>query len=107
MKRILLTAMLLLAPPAMLHGAALKVASVFTDHAVIQRDAAVPVWGWAGSGEEVTVTFAGQKKSTTADAAGKWLVKLDALPASAEGRELRVAAGGKSLTCEDILIGDV
>jgi sialate O-acetylesterase len=88
-------------------GAELKLASVFTDHAVLQREAAVPVWGWAGSGEEVTVAFAGQKKSTTADAAGKWLVKLDALPASAEGRELCVAAGGKSLTCEDILIGDV
>jgi sialate O-acetylesterase len=102
-----IAALLLLLPLAALHGAELKLASVFTDHAVLQREAVVPVWGWAGAGEEVTVAFAGQKKSATADAAGKWLVKLDALPASAEGRELRVTAGEKALTCADVLIGDV
>ena len=32
--------------------------------------------------------FAGQKKTGTADAQGKWLVKLDPVPASAEGRDL-------------------
>lgn len=41
----LLTA--LLAPSIALHGAELKLASVFTDHAVLQREAVVPVWSWA------------------------------------------------------------
>jgi sialate O-acetylesterase len=60
---------LLLALTSALHAAELRLASVFTAHAVLQREAVVPVWGWAGAGEEVTVAFAGQKKSATADAA--------------------------------------
>ena len=53
---------------------------------VLQREKPVPVWGWTEPGEPITVQFAGQKKTTVADADGKWLVKLDPLPASAEPR---------------------
>lgn len=56
---------------ASLH-AGVRLPSIFADHMVLQRDAAVPVWGWAEPGEKVTVEFAGQKKTTAADAAGKW-----------------------------------
>ena len=49
---------LLLAPLSALHGAELKLATVFSDHMVLQRDAAVPVWGMAAPGESVTVEFA-------------------------------------------------
>ncbi|MCY2996334.1 MAG: hypothetical protein NTY19_52085 [Planctomycetota bacterium] len=85
----LLTA-LLLAPLAALDAAELKLAAVFSDHMVLQRDKLVPVWGWANAGEKVTVEFAGQNKTAQADATGKWLVKLDPLKASAEPRRLRV-----------------
>ena len=37
-----------------------KLPAMFTDHAVLQRDMPVPVWGWADPGEKVTVTIAGQ-----------------------------------------------
>ena len=47
------------------------VAGVFGDHAVVQRGVEVPVWGKATPGAEVTVEFAGQKKSARADAVGK------------------------------------
>ncbi len=52
-------------------AAELKLANVFTDHAVLQRDAAAPVWGWADAGAEVSVEFAGQKITAIADANGK------------------------------------
>ena len=58
----------------------LSLNSLFTDHAVLQRDAAVPIWGKAEPGSEVTVEFAGQKKSATAGADGKWIARLDPLP---------------------------
>ena len=32
-------------------------AVVFSDHMVLQREMAVPVWGTADAGEKVTVTF--------------------------------------------------
>ena len=40
--------------------AAVKFAAPFTDGAVLQREAKVPVWGTADAGEAVTVTFAGR-----------------------------------------------
>ena len=45
---------------------------------VVQREAAVPVWGWAEAGEKITVSLGGQSKSTVAGDDGKWSVKLDA-----------------------------
>ena len=74
---------LLLAPLAGLHATDIKLASVFTPNAVLQRDKPVPVWGWAAANARVTVEFAGQKKDTIADPGGKWSVALDAMPANA------------------------
>ena len=55
-----------------------KLPAMFTDHAVLQRDMPVPVWGWAEPGEEVKVSIAGQTEKTTADEKGKWRVTLEA-----------------------------
>ena len=38
---------------------------LFCDHAVLQRDAKVPVWGWTEPSAKVTVTFAGQTRTAT------------------------------------------
>ena len=43
--------------------AAVRLASPFTDHMVLQCDAKIPVWGTADAGEEVTVEFAGTKET--------------------------------------------
>ena len=84
-------------------AAELKLAGVFADHAVLQCDRPVPVWGWTNPGEEVVVDFAGQKKTTKADANGKWIVKLDPLAASAEPHDLKVG----DLVVRDVLVGEV
>jgi sialate O-acetylesterase len=73
---------------------------------VLQRDMTAPVWGWAKAGEKVTVSFAGQQKSAVADESGAWIVRLDAMPASASPRELTVA-GENKLTLKDVLVGEV
>ncbi|MBM4050569.1 MAG: hypothetical protein FJ279_36195, partial [Planctomycetes bacterium] len=93
--------------------AELRLASIFADHAILQRDRPVPVWGRAEPGETIAVEFAGQKKTATADASGRWRVTLDAMPASAEPRELHVqskiqsAWGGRKSKIVDVLVGDV
>ncbi|MBC8012312.1 MAG: 9-O-acetylesterase, partial [Burkholderiales bacterium] len=71
-----------------------------------QRDAPVPVWGSAAAGEVVVVDFAGQTKRATADAAGRWLVKLEPMPASAEPQTLHVR-GRNVLALSDVLVGEV
>ncbi|MBT7298681.1 MAG: hypothetical protein HN849_04175 [Victivallales bacterium] len=93
----------------MLHGADLKLSGVFADHMVLQRQKPAPVWGWAIPGERVTVRFAGQSKSAVADAAGKWQLRLDPMPASAESRTLvaEARAAQQQLRITDVLVGDV
>ena len=44
-----------------LHASALEPGAPFADHAVLQRQQPVPVWGWSKPGTEVTVEFAGQR----------------------------------------------
>lgn len=82
---------------------------LFSDHMVLQREQPVPVWGWASPGEEVIVGFAGLKKTGRADASGKWMVRLDPMPASAESRDLTVEAGPghDKVILHDVLVGDV
>jgi len=53
--------------------------AIFDDHMVLQRDIPVSVYGKAEAGEKVTVAFAGQTKSASADKEGAWCVKLVSL----------------------------
>ncbi len=105
MKKVLLT-LALVALSAAGRGE-LRVASPFTDGAVLQRGRAVPVWGVADPNAKVMVSFAGQTKSTAADANGQWRVNLDALTASKEGRELVVESGTARHIAKDVLVGEV
>ena len=82
-----------------------RLPAVFSDHMVLQRGAPIPVWGWADPGEEITVTIAGQTKTTTADPAGKWRVKLDPLQ-SPDPLTFTVKARN-TLTVTDVLLGEV
>ena len=50
--------------------AKVRLAGVFGDHMVLQRDQPIPVWGWAAPGEKVTTSLADQKASATADENG-------------------------------------
>lgn len=86
--------------------AEVKLASIFGDSMVLQRDLPVPVWGTAAAGEKVTVTFGDQSKSVEAGDSGRWQVKLDALKASAEGRTLSVK-GSNAVELKDVLVGEV
>ena len=93
---------------SLLAAAGFRLGSPFSDHMVLQREKAVAVWGWADAGESVTVAFAGQSKSATAGADGKWSLKLDALKASAEPRTLVVTGkDGHKLEAKDVLVGEV
>jgi len=88
-------------------AAELSLPSVFSDHMVLQRERAVPVWGKADPCTKVAVSFAGQTKTTTADTEGKWRVDLGKLSASAESRTLTVRAGDKQIVFQDVLVGEV
>ncbi|MHC4502423.1 MAG: sialate O-acetylesterase, partial [Planctomycetota bacterium] len=86
--------------------AEVKVASLFSDNMVLQRELPVPVWGTASPGEKITVSFAGQRLSATADEKGGWMVKLSPLGTSKTGRNL-VVRGSNTVTFSGVLVGEV
>lgn len=107
----------------------LKLPAIFSDNMVIQRDKPVPVWGWADTGAEVTVEFAGQKKTATADTNGSWRVILEPKKANSKpqvmtirtvppkqdeaaknvkaAKKSPIAAGPEEMTIKNVLVGDV
>jgi sialate O-acetylesterase len=84
----------------------LLLAEIFTDNMVLQRGTTVPVWGAAAPGTSINVYFNGQKKTAVADRNGKWMVRLDSMPANTDGQTL-VISGGKTICLHNILVGDV
>lgn len=82
------------------------VSGLFSDHAVLLKDAVVPVWGTASAGEAVRVTLGTQSARTAADADGRWKVELD-LSQSEAGPFVLEIAGENVLTFSDVLVGEV
>ena len=80
---------------------------LFGDHAVLQRDRPISVWGTAGPGEAVTVTLGDAARSVRADRAGNWRAELPAMKAGGPYRLVATGAGGASAMADDVLIGDV
>jgi sialate O-acetylesterase len=83
-----------------------KLPAIFSDHMVLQRDEAAPVWGWADPGEKVTVSVAGQSQTAQPGADGKWTVKFTRLAAASQPATLTVK-GKNTITIQDVLIGEV
>jgi len=87
--------------------AAVTLAPLFADGAVLQRDKTIPIWGTASAGERISVVFAGQSLVATADSEGRWRVNLKPIPASSIPRTIVVKAGNTTLTVQDVVVGEV
>ncbi len=81
-------------------------ARIFGDHAVLQREQPVNIWGIAAPNVALTISVNGQATTATAGADGKWQTTLPALPAGGP-YTLTVSDGRITTTLSDILIGDV
>jgi sialate O-acetylesterase len=102
--RVALALVPFLAPAAALGDVSLN--NMFGDHMVLQQGMRNRVWGDADPGEAVTVSLAGQSKSTTAGANGRFEVLLDPVQEYGGPHEL-VVKGKNTLTFKDVLIGEV
>jgi len=78
---------------------------IFGDNMVLQREMSVPVWGWADAGETITVQFDKQNKTVKADKNGKWIIRLDAMPAG--GPYQLVVSGKNNTTFSNVMVGEV
>ena len=85
--------------------AELKMSSVFGDHMVLQQKQPIRIWGWSKSGQQVTVEFAGQSKSTKADDTGRF--QLDLAAVTAGGPHTLTVKADETKTFNDVLVGEV
>jgi sialate O-acetylesterase len=100
-------------------SAELRLPKVWSDHAVVQRDRPIHVWGWADVGDRVTATLhngsgAEETAAATADPLGHWSLYLPPHAASSGPSTLMVTSGknggqmgGETIVLNDLLIGDV
>ncbi len=80
---------------------------VFQDHAVLQRDKPINVWGEASPREEVSVSLGDRTASAQADELGRWHATFPAIAAGGP-HELTVRThSGQAQTVKDVLVGDV
>ncbi len=78
---------------------------MLSDHAVLQRDRPIHIWGWDAPGVTVSVEFRHQHASTRADDLGAWSVYLNPEPAG--GPDTLTIQGSSQITLSDMLVGDV
>ncbi|MNU39812.1 Glycosyl hydrolases family 2, sugar binding domain [compost metagenome] len=81
--------------------------AMFQDHAVVQRDRPIAVWGRAAPGARVSVALAETKAEATAGADGVWRANLASLPAGGPHRLTAQVEGGAAQTVSDVMVGDV
>ena len=98
-----LAAAAMMAVPAV---AAVRLPKTISDHAVLQRDRPIHVWGWATPGAQLHVSFHQQKIEALADARGAWSLYLQ--PERAGGPySLTISGDEADVVVNDLLVGDV
>lgn len=80
---------------------------LFSDHAVLQRDRPITVWGWAAPNERITISLGMARARVVADASGAWRAMLPSRPAGGPYVLSARAAGGTESIISDVHLGDV
>jgi len=91
-----------------LSEAEIRLPGFYGESMVMQRQAPIPIWGWADPGEEVTVQLGAAEAVTgRANETGRWEVTLPAMEAIADGLELKFSSSTSSFALSDVLVGEV
>ena len=80
---------------------------VFQDHAVLQRDEPINVWGEAAPHETLSVSLGIHTASARADERGHWHATLPAMPAGGPHELVVRTQSEQAQTASDVLVGDV
>ena len=106
MKRLLSLTLAVLASVSL--QAKVELTPLFTDNMVFQQNCQAPVWGKAAPGTTVSVTpsWNGKTYKTTADAHGKWTVKIDTPKGSFKKYTVTIS-DGEPVVLQNVLVGEV
>ncbi len=85
----------------------LKLASLFVDNMVLQRNTEVSIWGWATPEAKVRITTSwGERAKVRAAEDGSWLAVISTKDAL-ESQTICVSAGNRSDTIDNVVFGEV
>lgn len=84
----------------------IRLNSLFSDHAVLQRGKPIPVWGRVDQGKFITIGLGGVWLSAKANESGYFKIIFPAMEAGGPHR-LEAFCDGETFTAEDIYIGEV
>jgi len=87
----------------------MKLASLFSDRAILQRETPIPVWGWTRPGAKVSASLGGNEAQGLAGADGKFFLRLPSMKAGGP-YELSVKTldgAPESASAKDVWIGEV
>jgi sialate O-acetylesterase len=80
---------------------------LLSDHAVLQREQPMRIWGSAAAGEPLSVSLGSASVSTRAHKDGRWSAELPAMRAGGPYTLQVRGTGGSSATAHDMYVGDV
>ncbi|MGS2737681.1 sialate O-acetylesterase [Sinomicrobium sp. M5D2P17] len=86
--------------------AQLRMPHYFSDHAVLQRDQPVVLWGWSKPSDKLSVTIGDEYYTAKAGADSIWQVQL---PAKSAGGpyDISISSAMENVVIKDIYFGDV
>jgi len=84
----------------------LRLAPLFRDGMVLQRNTNVKIWGKSKPEKKIYIEIAGKKYSTISDKEGNWNVVVNPLKAQT-GLLLKVVSENKTLRIHDVAVGEV
>jgi sialate O-acetylesterase len=85
----------------------LRLAKIFSDNMVLQRDQAIHVWGKHIPGSQVIISFANERKVINVSTDSSWNVYFKKQKANARPQSILVKSGGESIELKNILVGDI
>lgn len=84
----------------------LKLAPLFKDGMVLQRNKKVSIWGYAKPENEVEVNIIGKKYIAKPNLEGKWNIQIGPLTAT-ESTEIIVKSGKSNIKINNVAVGEV
>ena len=88
------------------HSEDFRVANIFTDNMVLQRNQEFSIWGWGNAGTPVTVKLQNQSATASPDKQGRWEAKFKAIDLG-DPFSITITTQQNSIELQNVLAGDV
>lgn len=88
-------------------AAQLRVAPVFSDNMILQREKQIHIWGKALPGKTVSVVFAKETKTVTVKGDSTWSIYIQPQKANIHPQSISIKSGNEEIELNNILIGDI